>query len=168
MTETISNFLGTTNDKYSHIEIILGNKLSDNIFDKSYNNDELLNNLVKNYNFETYDQVIYKKNREEYIVKNYHSKEENMFFSNQYIDNLLSDNYCVNLYLKENISCLNFSCDKNYDCIYNAKVTEFKINSLKINFIEDKTDNYVKFIIDNDSYINDSLLKLKELLDISI
>ena len=168
MIENISNFLGTIRDKYSHIEVILGNKLTDNIFDKTHNNDELLNNLVKNYNFETYDQVLYKKNREEYLVKNYQNKKENVFFSNQYINNLLSDNYCVNLYLKENISPLTFSCEKNYDYISKTKITEFKINSLTINFIEDENNNYVKFVIDNNSYINDSLLKLKELLNISI
>lgn len=154
------------NSGVTHIEILMGEKINDNIFDKSVNTyDELLNNLIQHHNYSSYEETLYKNDRDEYIVRNFLDKEEKKIIYNsvEIIDDYLGDKYFICLMNKKNISPLLFSCNKNYDNISKVKTISIKINSLTIYFIEEKENKYLKFVIENNSYIEDALENLKKL-----
>jgi len=151
--------------KSDKISITFGRKSTDFLFEKNIDEEVwtlILNDLIQKYNFTQEKVKIYKSNNKYMCISN-NKKETKKQIT---IDYTIDENFIVKLYNESEIQDIEFPCKKNYDKIIVNDVTNIKINSLSLQFIEENDFKYINAIIENNAYREDSIKNLNIIVEL--
>ena len=159
------DFLREFDKNFNKISLYFGEKIDENVFNSDLD-DEIYDNLLKkmlhDHTFVSYTQKIYQYGDRIHIIENNDGKLTQNYFKLKMEENKMLDKFNIILYNKEAISSLSFPCKLDYHQSKEQNIISTKINNLEILFIEEKNINNevvkeIKIIIDNNSYIDDSI-----------
>ena len=166
------DFLREFDKNFNKISLYFGEKIDENVFNSDLD-DEIYDNLLKkmlhDHTFVSYTQKIYQYGDRLHIIENNDGKLTQNYFKLKIKENKMLDKFNTTLYNEEAISSLSFPCKLNYHQSKEQNIISTKINHLEIFFIEEKISDKesikeIKIIIDNNSYIDDSIEILNSII----
>tara|TARA_Y200000002_G_C22249056_1_gene482992 strand:+ start:54 stop:563 length:510 start_codon:yes stop_codon:yes gene_type:complete len=167
------DFLKEFDKSFNKISLYFGEKIDKNVFNSDLD-DEIYDNLLKkmlhDHTFVSYTQKIYQYGDRIHIIENNDGKLTQNYFKLKIKENKMLDKFNIILYNQDTISSLSFPCKLDYHQSKEQSVISTKINHLELFFIEEKINNTetvkeIKIIIDNNSYIDDSVDILKSIIN---
>ena len=166
------DFLREFDKNFNQISIYFGEEIDKNIFNSDLDDevyDNLLKKMLHDYTFTSYTEKTYQYGDRIQVIQNNEGKITQQYFKIKTKENKVKEKFNITLYNKHDINSLSFPCKLNYHQSKEQNIISTKINHLEIFFIEEKISDKesikeIKIIIDNNSYIDDSIEILNSII----
>jgi hypothetical protein len=166
------DFLREFDKNYNKISIYLGEEIDKNMFNSDLDSevyDNLLAKMLHDHTFTSYTEKIYQYSDNIHVIQNKDGSLPQHYFKIKIKENKILEKYNITLYNQQKINSLCFPCKLYYHNSKEQNIISTRINHLEIFFMEEKISEdesikEIKIIIDNNSYIDDSIEILNSII----